>query len=823
MNFARRGVLPRSTSTISNTSGASTDNESTYGNEVEDEEKDKFKRKTRNLSEKKRRDQFNLLINELCSMVSTTTRKMDKSTVLKSTIAFLKNYQELAMQSQAHEIKEDWKPSFLSNDEFTQLMLEALDSFLLVFTQQGNILYASESITSLLGHLPKDLINRSLYDFVHDTERNSLHNLLFSYTSIPTNSIPDSDNDDKNQVSFMCHLKRGSTMPAVPDVFEYVKVTGSLRKWSKTEDGARTFFKDVSHNENDSACFCCTVQLQPCQLIREMSNIDDSKTEFTSRHSFEWKFLFLDHRAPPIIGYLPFEVLGTSGYDYYHPDDLEKLSACHIQLMQAGEGTSCFYRFLTKGQQWIWLKTRYYITYHQWNSKPEFIVCTHKVFSYSDVRMHLRKELGFDEEDVEVSRSVNATPEKSSTRQTSPAWAIELTSVIGGSPPAPNLRILSDQADIAEKPHSTLEEQTMLATKPKQKTNVAQLTVQQTLPLPQLQPKLQPRRHQNLAEYLQQQHQQKLQVQQQNLQAQHPPPPAPQPPPSTPTQASPSTTFQQSPSTTKQQQKQEVKQQSPPSALILPQPTPPPQPPAPQQPSQQQPTQQPSQQQQHQSLLLQQQLTPSTSQSPLPPIDLSSHPSLTVPGMMVMMAPPTIPTTDLETVQVSPDLQISTVLNPGQTTLAVSELSLPQGVAQTSTALLPQLFMTPAQRQLHKQLQFKSQQLQQTILRQQEELRQITEELSLAHQFMPISDSANTGAQMLMMNPATFTTPTTEIPSTSSTAQFNLLPQPITIQQPVPQQFLPFQILPTSHGQILCQSPSSSTSNNSTHKQQQQQ
>lgn len=47
--------------------------------------------------------------------------------------------------------------------------------------------------------------------------------------------------------------------------------------------------------------------------------------------------------------------------------------------MQFGKGKSCCYRFLTKGQQWIWLQTHYYITYHQWNSKPEFIVCTHSV------------------------------------------------------------------------------------------------------------------------------------------------------------------------------------------------------------------------------------------------------------------------------------------------------------------------------------------------------------------------------------------------------------------------------------------------------------
>lgn len=56
------------------------------------DDRDESKRKSRNLSEKKRRDQFNILINELCTMVSSSARKMDKSTVLKATIAFLKTH-----------------------------------------------------------------------------------------------------------------------------------------------------------------------------------------------------------------------------------------------------------------------------------------------------------------------------------------------------------------------------------------------------------------------------------------------------------------------------------------------------------------------------------------------------------------------------------------------------------------------------------------------------------------------------------------------------------------------------------------------------------
>ena len=37
-------------------------------------------------------------------------------------------------------------------------------------------------------------------------------------------------------------------------------------------------------------------------------------------------------------GYLTFELLGTSGYDYYHVDDLEQVAACHEALMQVPPG-----------------------------------------------------------------------------------------------------------------------------------------------------------------------------------------------------------------------------------------------------------------------------------------------------------------------------------------------------------------------------------------------------------------------------------------------------------------------------------------------------
>ncbi|XP_072246054.1 circadian locomoter output cycles protein kaput isoform X1 [Leuresthes tenuis] len=374
---------------------------------MEEDEKDKAKRVSRNKSEKKRRDQFNVLIKELGTMLPGNTRKMDKSTILQKSIDFLHKHKEIAAQSESTEIRQDWKPPFLSNEEFTQLMLEALDGFFLAIMTDGNIIYVSESVTSLLEHLPSDLADQNLLNFLPVGEHSDVYKALSSHVMEGDTLTPDGLKT-QNQLEFCCHMLRGTIDPKEPPVYEYVKFIGNFKSLNNVPNCTRNGFEEVLQRTlhsafEDRVCLIATVRLAKPQFIKEMCTAEEPNEEFTSRHSLEWKFLFLDHRASPIIGYLPFEVLGTSGYDYYHVDDLETLAKCHEHLMQYGKGKSCYYRFLTKGQQWIWLQTHYYITYHQWNSRPEFIVCTHTVVSYTEVRTEQRRELGIEELPPEIT------------------------------------------------------------------------------------------------------------------------------------------------------------------------------------------------------------------------------------------------------------------------------------------------------------------------------------------------------------------------------------------------------------------------------------
>ena len=62
-------------------------------------------------------------------------KKLDKSGILRATIAFLKKHNEWTQRNRAFEIDLSWKPSFLSNDEFSQMMMESIDGFCISFQQ----------------------------------------------------------------------------------------------------------------------------------------------------------------------------------------------------------------------------------------------------------------------------------------------------------------------------------------------------------------------------------------------------------------------------------------------------------------------------------------------------------------------------------------------------------------------------------------------------------------------------------------------------------------------------------------------------------------
>ena len=95
-----------------------------------------------------------------------------------------------------------------------------------------------------------------------------------------------------------------------------IKVSSDPGQHKMSRDGLGSSQANIDAETSSTTAttfFVATARLMTAQLIRELPIVVTNKHEFTSRYSLEWKFLVLDHRAPPIIGFVPFELLGTSG------------------------------------------------------------------------------------------------------------------------------------------------------------------------------------------------------------------------------------------------------------------------------------------------------------------------------------------------------------------------------------------------------------------------------------------------------------------------------------------------------------------------------
>lgn len=401
----------------------------------------------RNASEKKRRDKLNTYIHELSAMVPSCSmpqsqRKLDKSTILKLTVSYMKLHADLLPEC-ADNKNLSWKPAFLSNEELGQLMLEALDGFLFVISYTGQIVYMSESITPLLGHLQSDLVGKDFLSLLHPEDILGVQEKMFppqpnrpehgyieelgalapspasvpSPGSIPSPGTAPSAGPSHLRRQFQCRMRKGA-FPNKP-AYEMVYCSGHVRKWSEVVRNTKVEGEPDPFPQ-EGTCLVGVGRLQSTQTIREMSPSVPPKNEWTSQHSMDAKYLFIDDRAASIIGYSSAELLGSNGYNFYHHEDLRALSQCHIDLNMHGIGTTCYYRFLTKGQQWLWIQTKGTVVYKNGSKTPSFVVTNNTVVSYAQVWEYLQKRSKQYGPDTPTSSPLSLTAPQQAVVETKP-------------------------------------------------------------------------------------------------------------------------------------------------------------------------------------------------------------------------------------------------------------------------------------------------------------------------------------------------------------------------------------------------------------------
>lgn len=316
----------------------------------------------RNRNEKKRRDRFNNLVNELSASLPLAGKRLSKNNVLKFAIEHFRQNQLDANSEnvRGEKVYGKWQPDFLTNEEFRQTVLDGLEGIVLAVEEYGKIIYVSSNVFSCLGYDEGDILKTNILDYVHMDDQRTMYSLLGTIYDNWLASNP------VGVHRFSLRVRRG---PLNRGPGEYV----TLRCVSKIIRADNM----LASSQQKEPCVVLLGRVVFFPTVNSTVLISDIKraSKFTTRLNKEWRFECVERSATLTLGYYPIELLGTCLYEYCHADDLGNLSEYHSMLLYSGVITTCCYRLLTKGQGWIWVRSRCHVSYSQLDSKPESIIC----------------------------------------------------------------------------------------------------------------------------------------------------------------------------------------------------------------------------------------------------------------------------------------------------------------------------------------------------------------------------------------------------------------------------------------------------------------
>ncbi|XP_070510756.1 basic helix-loop-helix ARNT-like protein 1 isoform X2 [Cardiocondyla obscurior] len=377
---------------------------------------DDSKKQNHSEIEKRRRDKMNTYITELSAMVPmchAMSRKLDKLTVLRMAVQHLKTILgAVTSYTEGH-----YKPAFLSDQELKTLILQAAEGFVFVVgCDRGRILYVSESVTQTLNYSQGDLLGQSWFDILHPKDVAKVKEQLSSSDLSPRERLIDAKTmlPVKTDVpqgvsrlcpgarrSFFCRMKRKvdgircSEMQVKEETdtavgchrrkkqqnvdWKYcvIQCTGYLKSWAPAKIGVE---EQEGEADGEACNLSCLVAVGRIQTAISTVTLSSRKPhsrpiQFVSRHAMDGKFLFVDQRATPVLGFLPQELLGTSMYEYYHHDDIPHLAESHKAALQTSECvTTQIYRFRSKDGNFVRLQSEWKSFRNPWTKDIEYLI-----------------------------------------------------------------------------------------------------------------------------------------------------------------------------------------------------------------------------------------------------------------------------------------------------------------------------------------------------------------------------------------------------------------------------------------------------------------
>ncbi|XP_046902614.1 aryl hydrocarbon receptor-like isoform X3 [Hypomesus transpacificus] len=368
---------------------------------------------------KRHRDRLNGELERLASLLpfpEEVTTSLDKLSILRLSVSYLraKNFFSVALQNHtsnrvpvsggdedngsAPGLTDTW----LSEGE---LLLQALNGFVLVVTADGTIFYSSHTIQDYLGFHQTDVMHQSVYDLVHTEDQQELRrNLHWALNPPPATVVlvsQDSTPDIEPDSSAAMVTYKPEQLPPENSSFLERSFVCRFRCLLDNSSGflalnlqGRLKFLHGQNQRQDNggkvppqlALFTIATPLQPPSILE----IRTKNMIFRTKHKLDFTPMACDAKGKIVLGYTEAELrVRGSGYQFIHAADMLYCAENHVRMMKTGESGLTVFRLLTKDNRWKWVQANARLVYK--NGKPDYIIATQRPLVEEEGGEHLRK------------------------------------------------------------------------------------------------------------------------------------------------------------------------------------------------------------------------------------------------------------------------------------------------------------------------------------------------------------------------------------------------------------------------------------------------
>ncbi|TUA20070.1 Aryl hydrocarbon receptor [Bagarius yarrelli] len=295
--------------------------------------------------------------------------RLDKLSVLRLSVGYLKvkSYFNASMKKTGS--RENGRPtgivggkgqtlSSLNGGSFCEgeLLLQALNGFVMVITAEGYVFYSSSTVQDYLGFHQKN-------------------STIVNYTHQP---LPP-ENSSFLERSFCCRFR---CLLDNSSGFLALNFHGRL----KYLHGQNKMAEDGTIAPPQLALFVIATPLQPPSILE----IRSKTIIFQTKHKLDFTPLGIDTRGKVVLGYNEIELcMRGSGYQFIHAADMMHCADNHLRMMKTGESGLTVFRLLTKVGKWVWVQSNARLVYK--GGRPDFIVARQKPLTNEEGEEHLRQ------------------------------------------------------------------------------------------------------------------------------------------------------------------------------------------------------------------------------------------------------------------------------------------------------------------------------------------------------------------------------------------------------------------------------------------------